>query len=181
MVATLVVTLMGAAFVSIMKFSGYSMLSISQRTAFNNSAKNATIHIIQCTRRSHTAGVTNQGNTLTLSFDDDSETDTDNDGDFYNDTDHQEIFHYAATTGNFPNDEGTLVEAETLSHQDSAAGTPSTLVTNTQTLGDAPIFEINATNPRQIDVNFELHNQIPGDVRTQRIDISTSAYRINGL
>lgn len=164
-IASTIIAVAGVAFVSVMNFSGYAMLGITQQSEFNNMASNTTIQIIQRTRYSHTFEVSGEGTTLTLSFDDDSEVDSDDDGDFYNDTDHTEIFKYA---------EGAIT------HQSAADATPHAIVTGARLLNDAEIFTITPSKPRQIDINFELYNKLNNNGRTQRIDISTSAYRVNG-
>lgn len=169
--ASTIMAMAGVAFVSLMNFSGYAMFDITQQTAFNNSASNTTLQIIQRTRYSHTVEVSNRGNTLTLSFDDDYKTDTDEDDNFYNDTDHQETFEYAPTAAD---------GSGTISHQSSADADPHTLLTDALPIGSSAIFEVNGDNPRQIDIKFRLLNQIANNGRTQKIDISSSAYRLNG-
>jgi type II secretory pathway pseudopilin PulG len=171
MIATTVMAMASVAFVSVMNFSGYAMLDITQQTEFNKAASNTTFKIIQRTRYSHTFEVSNNGNTLVLSFDDDYITDTDGDGNFYNDTDHQETFEYAPTD---------VDGSGTISHQSSANEAPQAILTNALPIGSSAIFEVNGQNPRQIDIQFRLLNQIANNGRTQKIDISTSAYRLNG-
>ena len=168
--ASTIMAMAGVAFVSVMNFSGYAMFDITQQTAFNNSASNTTLQIIQRTRYSHTVEVSNSGNTLTLSFDDDYKTDTDEDGNFYNDTDHQETFEYATTAAD---------GSGTISHQSTADADPHTLLTDALPIGSSAIFEVNGDNPRQIDIQFRLHNKLANNGRTQKIDISTSAYCLN--
>jgi len=168
--ASTIMAMAGVAFVSVMNFSGYAMFDITQQTAFNNSASNTTLQIIQRTRYSHSVEVSNSGNTLTLSFDDNYKTDTDGDGNFYNDTDYQETFEYATTAAD---------GSGTISHQSTADADPHTLLTDALPIGSSAIFEVNGDNPRQIDIQFRLHNKLANNGRTQKIDISTSAYCLN--
>ncbi len=177
MIASSIAVLAGLALVSLIKFSGYSMLDITQQTELNNAASKTTFQIIRRIRYSHTLQISNDGNTLTLSFDDDPEADADGDGDFYNDTDHQELFKYAPadTAYNSINVAGQSISLLTTSNS-----APRTLLTDALPIGTLAIFTENAKNPRQIDINFKLRNQIPNNPRTQKIEISTSAYRVNG-
>lgn len=168
--ASTIMAMAGVAFVSVMNFSGYAMFDITQQTAFNNSASNTTLQIIQRTRYSHSVEVSNSGNTLTLSFDDNYKTDEDGDGNFYNDTDYQETFEYATTAAD---------GSGTISHQSTADADPHTLLTDALPIGSSAIFEVNGDNPRQIDIQFRLHNKLANNGRTQKIDISTSAYCLN--
>lgn len=165
MIAAAITVMLGAAFASVMKFSGYAMLDITQQTQFNQMAGNTTIKMIERTRYSHTFEVSEDGQILTLSFDDDSDVDSDDDGDFYNDVDHQEVFEYAS---------GIITHKKTLD------ATPHTIVTGALQLDEVAIFTVNSGKPRQVDINFELYNKLRNTGRTQRIDISTSAYRVNG-
>jgi type II secretory pathway pseudopilin PulG len=168
--AATIMAMAGVAFVSVMNFSGYAMFDITQQTAFNNSASNTTLQIIQRTRYSHTVEVSNSGNTLTLSFDDNYKKDEDGDGNFYNDTDYQETFEYATTAAD---------GSGTISHQSTADADPHTLLTDALPIGSSAIFEVNGDNRRQIDIQFRLHNKLANNGRTQKIDISTSAYCLN--
>lgn len=181
MIATTILSFVGIVFVSLIKFSGYSMLDISQQTEFNRSASNTTFQIIQRTRYSHTFLVTDSGNILTLIFDDNAEVDTDGDGDFYNDDDHQETFQYVASDTTVTNSIGTdtTLTAESISHLSAADSTPRTLITNVLPIGTLAIFEEATT--RQVDIHFRLYNQLANNPRTQKIEISTSAYRVNGI
>jgi type II secretory pathway pseudopilin PulG len=166
MIAATVMLMLSACFVSVMKYTGYAMLGITQQAEFNQMASNTTMQIIKRVRFCHTFKVSTDGNTLTLTFDTDSEVDSNEDGDFNNDADNKEIFQF--TDG-------------TMTYQPSELASPLTLARGVIAVNDQAIFKAISNKPRQIDINFELYNKLTNNGRTQRIDISTSAYRTNGI
>ena len=173
MVAMSIAVLAGGLFVVFALMTSKSVMRITNQAELNDSASNTALLIVQRTRAARLAEVTEKGSMLTLTFDDDIETDTDEDGNFFNDSDHLEVFRYYDKDGDL-----NTIHDNGISYQNIAGAAPRVLVSNIQKIGDAAVFQPNLANPRRIEINFEM-SEAKTDGPPQRLEIATSAYSVN--
>lgn len=173
MVVMALVVVIGGFFAALMINSSKSILRISNQAELNNTASHVAMLIVKRTRAARLVEVSEDGNMLTLTYDDDVDVDTDDDGDFYNDTDHVEVFTFYNT-----DDDASTYEDNGITYLAVADGSAQTLVTNVKLMANTPAFALDVNDPRKVDVSFELKLQST-DGQSQRIDIVTSAYCLN--
>ena len=154
--------------------SSKSAIRITNQSELNSTASNAALMIVQRTRSARLSTVSNGGNTLVLTFDDYGYSDSDGDGNYFNDSNHVEVFQFYDTDGDL-----TTMDDNGISYRNSRYNnSQKDLVTHVQKIGDAAIFSVNAGNSRQIDISFEA-SKATTDGQRQRTEIVTSAYRLN--
>ncbi len=173
MVVLTLMSLLGVLFAGFVINSSKSIARISTQAELNNSASHAAMLIVRRTRAARLVEVSEDGDTLTLTFDDDVDVDTDEDGDFYNDTDHVEIFAFYNTDG-----ELSTYEDNGIRYQRTADGDAQDLVTNVKKMVDTAVFAVSEEDDRKVDVSFELNQSVTSGP-SQRVDIVTSAYCLN--
>ena len=174
LIAMAIAVLVGAMAAGFTLMSSKSALRITNQSELNGSASNMVSLLVKRVRSARMSTVSKDGYTLTLVYDDYGYQDTDGDGNFFNDSDHIEVFQFSDGDGTV-----TTVEDNTITYRRTGK-TPFSKValTDVQQIGNTPIFKINAGNHRQIDVTFET-SKITNHGQRQRIEMITSAFRLN--
>ena len=175
LIAMSIAVVTGGLAASFTLMSSKSALRITNQSELNSTASNAASLIVQRVRGARLTTVSADGNLLTLTFDDFGYSDTDGDGNYFNDSDHIEVFQFYDEDGDPDTLDDNGIEYTNTSWNSNIE---KDLVTSVQKIGATDIFSVNAGNSRQIDINFEA-SKTTTDGQRQRTEIVTSAYRLN--
>ena len=174
LIAVSIAVVIGAMAASFTFMSSKSALSITNQSEMNASSGNLSSLLVQRVRTARLSTVSADGTTLTLTYDDYGYSDTDGDGNFFNDSNSIEVFQYIDTDGKpDTTDDNSIVYRNTGYRSFS-----KTVLENVKPIDNTPIFSVNASNSRQIDISFETSKTVSNGQR-QRVEIQTSAFRLN--